>query len=63
MNLPTIVIGLIILILFIWAARKSFRSRCSGDCSHCGTSCHSAKKGETPQWVKQYRKDHPKNKE
>lgn len=63
MNLPTIIIGALILVLFIWALKKSFKDNsCSGNCATCHTSCSSKNQNGdgTPDWVKQYRKDHPK---
>lgn len=55
-----IVLGTIgILVIFgIWYGRKT---SCSGQCQSCHSTCSSKKTGDVPDFVKRYRKDHPKN--
>lgn len=54
-----IVLAVAVLLFFAW---KSIRKNgtCTSDCSTCHGVC-SAPKGKTPDFVKAYRKDHPKN--
>jgi hypothetical protein len=63
LNLGSIIVGVIIAIIFIWALRTTIKDNtagCAGDCSSCHSGCSSSSKGEVPNWVKEYRKDHPK---
>ncbi len=54
-----IILGIIsLLVIFgFWYGRKT---SCSGNCQSCQGSCSSKRPGEVPNFVKQYRKDHPK---
>jgi len=53
MNLPTAIIGLLVLVLFAAITAKLVRDKrngkggcsCGGDCAHCG-ACHSRGKAE-----------------
>lgn len=49
----------ILAVLVILAIRYARKHKCSGDCASCQTAC-SRKPGEVPDFVKRYRKDHPK---
>lgn len=62
--MTSIVDGMIVLAVavLLFFALKSIRKNgtCTSDCSSCHGVCH-ARKGKTPDFVKAYRKDHPKN--
>lgn len=58
MNIATVVIGILILVLFVFAFRRSVKSKhCDGNCKNCSTSCNGQ-----PDWVKRYREDQAKEK-
>lgn len=48
MNLPTIIIGLVVLAIFVAIVARGVHNRkngkggcsCGGDCASCGGSCH-----------------------
>ncbi len=60
MNLVDWIVIVIIAILLVAAVIYSRKNSCSGDCGSCQTNCSKKDPGEVPDWVKRYRKDHPK---
>lgn len=53
MNLPTAIVALIVLAVFVAIVARSIRNHkegkydCSGDCSHCGNACSSGMTGKS----------------
>lgn len=62
MNWIDLIVILVILVLFAAALIYSRKhpSQCDSNCAGCGKSCSSRKEGDVPDFVKAYRKDHPK---
>lgn len=60
MNLTDwIVIGVLVILAIagIWYGRKT---SCSGNCAKCSSTCTTRNPNEEPDFVKRYRRDHPK---
>lgn len=64
MNWTDVIAILILGVLIVFAIVYSRRHPdCTGDCVSCKTSCAKRKEGDVPNFVKLYRRDHPKTSE